>query len=302
MAQKGIIKNTTDNESYISASDWAFMQDSLIGQSGVMDYKERLEVVKINDNTVRIKSGVYFLNGKAIVVDNYEDITIDSGSLGVKRYDYIIAEYVKDGESEGNDFLGFRVLKGNSTSGNPVKPTLTNSDIVEQEELCLIYVDSTLLSVLQMTEKSVKSINQKADAANVYTKADIEAMMPYQKKWDYSVLHSFVYNNRISILNGEMRMIGELLFINFNFKTNVASLSNVSILQIPLSELEGKTLVSSGPITIVGNSNSIFEGINATVGKIEAHVSGATLYLYILGPGATGGYWSANGTLLLKNI
>ncbi|MDF9824693.1 hypothetical protein M2475_000921 [Breznakia sp. PF5-3] len=170
MAQKGIIKNTTDNESYISASDWAYMQDSLIGQSGVMDYKERLEVVKINDNTVRIKSGVYFLNGKAIVVDNYEDITIDSGSLGVKRYDYIIAEYVKDGESEGNDFLGFRVLKGIPSADIPQKPELTNNDVVEQEILCLIYIDEIILSIQEKTEKGIIQLSQ------LYSKNEIDDM------------------------------------------------------------------------------------------------------------------------------
>lgn len=154
---KGITKNTISNPSYTDAQEWAFAHNAFIGKSGIVNYKENLQVTKVNNNTTRIASGVYCLNGKLIMEENYIDIVHDSGSLGLKRYDLIIAEYVKDGEAAGDDFLGFRVLKGVSASSDPAVPTLTNNDIIEQEILCKIYIEDDVLTIQEMTAALIKN-------------------------------------------------------------------------------------------------------------------------------------------------
>lgn len=156
---KGIIKNTKNDESYFDSSEWAFMQQSVLGTpAGIADFKNKLQVSKINDNKVRMSSGVFFLGGRAIIEENYTDYAVDSGSLGLSRYDYVIAEFIRDGEGESIDTLHFRVLKGTSSSTNPSTPTLINNDTIKQEMIAVLYITGTTLNVWEMNTSIIPNL------------------------------------------------------------------------------------------------------------------------------------------------
>lgn len=158
MTQKGIIKNTTTAE--ISASDFAAVFNALVGKSGIVNGFDNLACTKVSDNSVQIASGVYSLSGYLLHVEagTVASIAIDSGTTGQKRNDLIVAELVKNGGGGGVDTLQFRVVKGTSTSGIPVDPTLIQQDvnasgITRQEVLCRVSLDGiTITSVTMLAE------------------------------------------------------------------------------------------------------------------------------------------------------
>lgn len=152
MAQKGIIKNTTTAD--ISAANFAAMLHGVIGKSGIVKAFNDLACTKLTDNSVQVDSGVYSLKGFMLHVEAGTAITltIDSGTAGQKRNDLVVAELVKNGGGGGIDTLQFKVIKGTSTSGTPVDPTLTQQDvnatgITRQEALCRVSLDLSLIHI-----------------------------------------------------------------------------------------------------------------------------------------------------------
>lgn len=133
--QKGIIKNVNRiTGEPIDAKDLASLFSGIIGEeSGVLTVFEELRLEKINDNKVRLHSGVYSLKGHILYIPkgSYEDFEIESGTLGANRIDLLVSEYVKNGEGDGEDTLRFRVIKGETTSGTPEKPDLIQQDVNE---------------------------------------------------------------------------------------------------------------------------------------------------------------------------
>ena len=96
MSQKGITINTTD-AGHVDASDHALLFSAIFGMNGILNVGS-----KQSDNKIRIMDGMYMMsNGVLIRIENYEDITITSGTLGQKRKDIIIAEYIKNGNGKG---------------------------------------------------------------------------------------------------------------------------------------------------------------------------------------------------------
>ena len=152
---KGLNINTVSNNAYIDASEWAFMQNAFIGANGIFNFKNNLAVSKISNNKVRLASGAFIFNGKVLIEENYFELDVDSGTLGVKRYDYIIAEYIKDGGSVGNDILRFRILKGTSSTGTPSTPTLINNATTEHEWFATLYINGTDLSITDFNKNII---------------------------------------------------------------------------------------------------------------------------------------------------
>ena len=90
MSQKGITINTTD-AGHVDASDHALLFSAIFGMNGILNVGSKMEISKQSDNKIRIMDGMYMMsNGVLIRIENYEDITITSGTLGQKRKDIII--------------------------------------------------------------------------------------------------------------------------------------------------------------------------------------------------------------------
>ena len=164
MAQKGIIKNTTTAD--ISAANFAAMLHGVIGKSGIVKAFNDLACTKLTDNSVQVDSGVYSLKGFMLHVEAGTAITltIDSGTAGQKRNDLVVAELVKNGGGGGIDTLQFKVIKGTSTSGTPVDPTLTQQDvnatgITRQEALCRVSLDGVTVTAVTMMADIIDNLS-----------------------------------------------------------------------------------------------------------------------------------------------
>lgn len=164
MAQKGIIKNSVTAD--ISASNLAAVFHGIIGKSGIIKAFNDLACTKLTDNSVQVDSGVYSLKGFMLHVEagTAVTLTIDSGTAGQKRNDLVVAELVKNGGGGGIDTLQFRVIKGTSTSGTPVDPTLTQQDVnatgvTRQEALCRVSLDGVTITAVTMLADFVENLS-----------------------------------------------------------------------------------------------------------------------------------------------
>ena len=171
MAQKGLIKNSETAD--VSAENMAAAFHAMIGSSGILNRFNNLSCTKISDNSVQLNSGIYSLRGFLLTVEpgTTINLTIDSGTAGQKRNDLVIAELVKGGGGVGIDTLQFRVLKGTSTSGIPVDPTLVQQDVNAagvtcQEPLFRVKLDGVSITTIEPVASLI------ANAASLATALD----------------------------------------------------------------------------------------------------------------------------------
>jgi len=174
LAQKGIIKNTTTAE--ISAENLAAVFFAMIGKSGSVKAFNNLACTKLTDNSVQLDSGVYSLKGFMLHVEAGTAITlnVDSGTAGQNRNDLVVAELVKNGGGTGIDTLQFKVVKGTSTSGTPVDPTLTQQDVnatgtTRQEALYRIKLTGVTINVIEMVTTLIDNADTITDKLVIET-------------------------------------------------------------------------------------------------------------------------------------
>ena len=186
MAQKGIIKNTTAAE--ISAENLAAVFHAIVGKSGIVKGFNDLACTKISDNSVQLASGVYSLKGFMLHVEAGTAIAlpVDSGTAGQNRNDLLVAELVKNGGGTGIDTLQFKVVKGTSTSGTPVDPTLTQQDVnatgtTRQEALYRIKLKGVTINVIEMVTTLIDNADTITDKLVIETGGN--AAVGYYRKY-----------------------------------------------------------------------------------------------------------------------
>ncbi len=158
MSQKGIIINTT-SAGHVDASDHAILFQAIFGMNGILNIGSKMTMSKQSNNKVRIMDGVYLMsNGVPIRIENYEDLTVTSGTLGQKRRDLVIAEYVKNGNGASDDIARIRILQGGYSVSNPTEPQLTNDSTTVQEKLATLLIDETEMSIEKIYVKTIKSL------------------------------------------------------------------------------------------------------------------------------------------------
>lgn len=155
MAQKAITIYTPDSEDpHIYAEDDAQIHRAIFGGSGITDADERLDATIIDNNTVRLASGLYSNQGYLHVVPAGEtlSLTIGSGTAGVYRRDLIISEFVRGG-GDTADTLLFKVIAGTEASSlaEAQRPALTQNNIaaggiLRQEALYEVVISGTTIS------------------------------------------------------------------------------------------------------------------------------------------------------------
>ena len=155
MGQKAITIYTPDSATpHIYAEDDAQIHRALIGSSGITLADNKLSCTIVNDNTVRLASGVYCMQGYMIVVQGgtNADLTIDSGSAGAYRHDLIVADFQRGGGDSADTFV-FKVVKGtNATSASAAAdPAITQDNLItggshRQETLYRVVISGTTIS------------------------------------------------------------------------------------------------------------------------------------------------------------
>lgn len=159
--QKGIIRNRTVED--IESKDMAAALAGF-GVSGILEVGQNLRCVKVSDNKVTMQSGTYLLQGHALKVESGTTVqfTIDSGTLGTNRNDFIVAEMQRNGDGSGDDRLIFKVLKGTPSNSNAADPSLTQQDILgsgtlRQEALYRLRLQGTGLIAIDTIAPTIPS-------------------------------------------------------------------------------------------------------------------------------------------------
>lgn len=151
MGQRAITIYTPDGaDPHIAADDDAFIYGAIFGtKSGILG---TLTCVRIDDNTVRLAGGGVMNRGHILRIPDGEslDLTVANGTAGYKRYDSVVAEFVKGG-GETADVYRIRIVQGTLSTGTPpvpslVKTSLLNRGDVNQIELFRLYLNGTVLS------------------------------------------------------------------------------------------------------------------------------------------------------------
>ena len=155
MAQKAITIYTPDSATpHIYAEDDAQIHRALIGSSGITLADNQLTCSVVNDNTVRLQSGVYCMQGYMLVVQGgtNQDLTVDSGSAGAYRHDLLVADFTRGGGDTADTFE-FKIIKGtNATSAAAATdPSITQDNLItggshRQEVLYRITISGTEIS------------------------------------------------------------------------------------------------------------------------------------------------------------
>lgn len=170
--QKGLIKESIAPE-MIESAEFATLVDTMFGQeTGIIDCYEKLTCTKITENLVRLGSGIFTFLGRAIVVmpETFEDFTITTCPAGYKKYCLIVAEYVKNGQTAGSDFLGIRLVDGVQTTSTPAVPSLVQDNIWaggnrRQEEIYRIYISGSAIQAISLMAKIVLPWRQAVNTA-----------------------------------------------------------------------------------------------------------------------------------------
>jgi len=129
MAEKAIgINISAGAEPNISADDHAALFHALAGGDGELS---EITCTRISDNLVRLSAGDILVKGHQLRVPggSTHELAVESGTLGMKRNDLVVAQYVRRESEGGSDTLEFGVVKGTPTAGEASDPELVQEDI-----------------------------------------------------------------------------------------------------------------------------------------------------------------------------
>lgn len=179
MSQRPIHVNLADGDlENIKAQDDAAWIAGLLNGGGstiscILPYGDNLSVSKVNNNKIKMSSGVYIMQGHAIKIPDQEDFTISSGTVGKNRIDLIVAEYRKGTD---RDSYQIKVIKGSLYSGTPQKPTLQQENLffggsVRQEELAVVRLSGLDITSVALTATRIKGLADVAQQVSGFASA-----------------------------------------------------------------------------------------------------------------------------------
>lgn len=174
--QKGIIKNVNPvTGQTIEAKDLSTIFSGVIGEtSGIVEVFENLDLEKVDNNTFKLKGGVYSLQGYILYIqkESYVNFTIRSGSTGTKRIDLLVAEYTKEGDAAGEDTLEFKIIQGTTTTGDVDPPEIISQEInsngvMRQEVLYRIEINGVTATATRVASliPNLQKLNEKSQLA-----------------------------------------------------------------------------------------------------------------------------------------
>lgn len=113
-----------------SADDGSFNAAMFGSGSYVLDRGNKFSASATSNNTVRILDGDIIMQGRHVRLNenSYEDVTIENGSLDMKRHDLIVIRYEKDSDT-GIESCSFAVIKG-TASAIATDPEYTDGNIL----------------------------------------------------------------------------------------------------------------------------------------------------------------------------
>lgn len=121
-------------QSHIKAADHGSLNAAIIGDGNyVLNRGNKFSATAITSNTVRVLDGDLLLQGRHVRLESYVDLTITSGTQGMKRHDLIVARYTKN-NSTGVEECNLVVIKGTAAT-SPKDPAYTDGDILAGSDI-----------------------------------------------------------------------------------------------------------------------------------------------------------------------
>lgn len=117
---------------HVTAADDGSLNAAIFGGGQyVLERGNNLSASALSSNLIRVLDGDILMQGRHIRVNEgtYVDLNIENGKQGMKRNDLIVCRYTKNASS-GVEECNLVVIKGNATSNNPVDPSYTYGDIL----------------------------------------------------------------------------------------------------------------------------------------------------------------------------
>lgn len=164
MSEKAITIYTPSSSSpHITAEDDAFIYDSLCGKTSCI--LGSLTCAKKDNNTVTLSGGGVSNQGYVLRIpgEDTHDLTILSGSAGVKRHDLVVAEFTKGG-GDTADIHTFKIITGTASAlpfdPDIVEATILNTGDVNQLVLFRVILDGIEISAIEQVAPNVDGIGK----------------------------------------------------------------------------------------------------------------------------------------------
>lgn len=175
---------------HITSDDDRAMHSAIFGNDTnpvngalMFNYGQKFDSEILDRNTVRVKSGMLVFQGTqmGIELDDYEDVTIETGSAGRKRYDIIALHYEKN-EVTGIESAELKVIKGKAETDGAVPSydelvegnILDGGDLVAECALLVVYINGTQIVNVskELDEPDEKLIADYSSFKKTKTRAD----------------------------------------------------------------------------------------------------------------------------------
>lgn len=116
---------------HIDSQDDADFQRAITGPDNyVLNIGRKMEAELLANNVVRVHDGSLIHQGRHVLIPKgeSEEVTIEYGTQGEKRYDLIVSVYSKDTRT-GIETEFLKAIKGTPSADNPAIPSHTEGDI-----------------------------------------------------------------------------------------------------------------------------------------------------------------------------
>ncbi|OTA27222.1 hypothetical protein B9G54_01505 [Alloscardovia macacae] len=115
---------------HIDGNDIGTLNQAIRGAgSYILEWGNNLTATVTGSNTVQIGTGAGTMEGRDFIISAAENVTIQSGSQGMKRNDLICLHYNRS-SSTGVETMNLVALKGYATSSNPRDPSVPSGTIM----------------------------------------------------------------------------------------------------------------------------------------------------------------------------
>ena len=247
----------------------------------ILNIGSKMAATVVSANEVTIADGLIIAQGCAaeIARGTSESMTIDNGTQGQLRKDWIVLRYTKDA-STGVEDMELDVIKGTPATSNPSVPTYTSGSIADGDTL----VEFPLYTV-NISGITIQSVTRNAGYIEIASKSALDTAKTALQNSINSVSNTLTtVSNRVgtAVLNttakNAMAAINELLGKINTLTSNLSTTnSNVTAVRNRTTALETKTAGIVRVITydVAANSNN-FKQLNA-----------GGMYKLILNGGAT---------------
>lgn len=122
--------------SHVTSQDQRDVNTGIMGsESYILPVGSQLGITVSGGNEVTIADGILMMQGCAASIGygQSETITLQAGTAGYKRYDFICAQYTKD--ADGVESVSLVVKTGTPSTGSPLFPSYTDGNIAAGDAL-----------------------------------------------------------------------------------------------------------------------------------------------------------------------